>query len=596
MWLSLSRGWVGRVENSLPRARRPKLEPVSDQMSGDSRAWASSTVRQFAAATNLLVAGRRFSIHGSGQRESALAVLLTAIGARRVAEGERPDYLFCTGEGVDPLNFADAGSDGERNAESRPLVVVDVTTRGRGIAEEGFGPLVEFRAGVFATVSPHVFLVRPELRPGGAVAGAVGASGVGSTLDTRGRIEWARRFMPVMATLVEEIAEAGLVDGVRIGLSMVLEPKTAVFALALRDARADVTVFAHPDETDDAIADILRNAGIPVWARSGADATEHRDTALAFLDARPQLLVDDGSHLIRLAHSDRPEVLTTLTGAAEETTSGLRPLRLMASAGVLRIPVIAVNDARSKTLFDNRYGTGQSCVFTILDLLAVDPAGQTVVVAGYGHVGEGVAHHARALGATVVVAELDPVRALQASFAGHRVVPLLEAVRDADIVISATGVRDTISLDVLLACATDAAIAVAGGVPQEVAIDAAVDAGATRETVGDRIERFTFPGGSSILILDDGGCINVTAGEGNPIEIMDLSFAVQASAIRYLAENSGALLPEVHDLPADADDAVASIALRSSGVEIDSVATQQASAAATSVDWHSQRFREQREQ
>jgi adenosylhomocysteinase len=551
-------------------------------MSSDSRAWASFVLRRFAAATNLLVAGRRFSIRGSGPRERALAALLVAIGARRVVDGERPDYLFCTGEDVAPLKFAGLGLGAEPDVSSRPLVVVDATPSGLGIEEAGFRPLVEFRAGVFATVSPHVFLVRP------ATAGV--STSVVSVLDARGRIEWARRFMPVMETLVAEIAEADLVDGVRIGLSMVLEPKTAVFALALRDAGADVTVFAHPDETDDTIADILRKGGIPVWARSGADATEHRDSALAFLDARPQLLIDDGSHLIRLAHSDRPDVLETLTGAAEETTSGLRPLRLMADAGVLRVPVIAANDARSKTLFDNRYGTGQSCVFTILDLLVVDAAGQTVVVAGYGHVGEGVAHHARALGATVVVAETDPVRALQASFAGHRVAPLLEAVREADIVISATGVRDTISHDVLLACARDAAIAVAGGVPQEVAIDAAVDSGAIRETVGDRIERFTFPGGSSVLILDDGGCINVTAGEGNPIEIMDLSFAVQASAIRYLAQ-SGGLPPGVHDLPSDADDAVAMIALRSAGIEIDSGPT--GDRAVASADWHSQRFVEQ---
>jgi adenosylhomocysteinase len=370
---------------------------------------------------------------------------------------------------------------------------------------------------------------------------------------------------------------------------MVLEPKTAVLALLLSDAGADVTVFAHPDETDDAVADALREADITVFARANADADEHRGSALAFLDTRPQLLIDDGSHLIRLAHTDRAELLESLMGAAEETTSGLRPLRVMAESAELRVPVIAVNDARSKTLFDNRFGTGQSCVFTTLDLLDFEAAGSTVVVAGYGHVGEGVAHHASALGAAVIVAELDPVRALQANFAGHRVMPLVEAVSQADIVISATGVRDTISLEVLRACAPDAAIAVAGGVQQEVAIDDAIAAGAVREAIGEKVERFSFPGAGSVLILDEGGCINITAGEGNPIEIMDLSFAVQASALRYLVEHAGNLLPGVYALPADADDDVAALALHAAGVAID-LGESPAPADPASTGWQSQRF------
>ncbi|HEY2644679.1 MAG TPA: adenosylhomocysteinase, partial [Galbitalea sp.] len=403
------------------------------------------------------------------------------------------------------------------------------------------------------------------------------------------RIRWARRFMPTTTALTREIGDAHIVDGVRIGLSMVLEPKTAVLALLLSDAGADVTVFAHPDETDDAVADALREADITVFARANADADEHRGSALAFLDTRPQLLIDDGSHLIRLAHTDRAELLESLMGAAEETTSGLRPLRVMAESAELRVPVIAVNDARSKTLFDNRFGTGQSCVFTTLDLLDFEAAGSTVVVAGYGHVGEGVAHHASALGAAVIVAELDPVRALQANFAGHRVMPLVEAVSQADIVISATGVRDTISLEVLRACAPDAAIAVAGGVQQEVAIDDAIAAGAVREAIGEKVERFSFPGAGSVLILDEGGCINITAGEGNPIEIMDLSFAVQASALRYLVEHAGNLLPGVYALPADADDDVAALALHAAGVAID-LGESPAPADPASTGWQSQRF------
>jgi adenosylhomocysteinase len=441
-------------------------------------------VRRFAAATNLLIAGRTFAIVGEGPRADALRTLLTAIGAR---EDAAPDYTF--------------------DVDGRVLVDGD----------------------------------EPPARA-----------------DATSRIAWARRFMPVSAALAAEFAESGLLDGIRVGVSMVLEPKTAVLALLLRDAGAVVDVFSHPDETDDAVADALRAEGIDVYARAGADAAEHRALAEAFLRQRPGILVDDGSHVIRLAHE--LDLLDGVLGATEETTSGLRPLRLMAAEGELRIPVIAANDARSKTSFDNRYGTGQSCVFTILDLVGVDAAGLTLTVAGFGPVGEGVAHHARALGAEVVVAELDPVRELQARFAGYRTAALTEAVATADIVISATGVRDTISAEVLAACAPGAAVAVAGGVEQEVAIDAVMAAGATRETVGRKLERVTLAGGTSILLLDDGGCINVTAGEGNPIEIMDLSFAVQLSAIRLLLE-SGGLAPGVHPLPARLDDRVAQLAL-----------------------------------
>jgi adenosylhomocysteinase len=541
-------------------------------VSTDPHAWAASVVRRFAATTNLLIAGRRFSIHGHDAHANALSNLLTDIGARAVSGGERPDYLFCTDD-VDPFVFSP-----RHDAGPHPLIVIDSAVAGTGIDESSFGVLEELRPGVFATRFDDVFLVRPTAAARG-----------NSVEEARGRIRWARRFMPTTTALTRELSDARLLNGLRVGLSMVLEPKTAVLALLLNGAGAEVTVFAHPDETDDAVADALREADITVFARADADVDEHRQSALAFLDTRPQLLIDDGSHIIRLAHTDRAELLEPMMGAAEETTSGLRPLRLMADAGELRVPVIAVNDARSKTLFDNRFGTGQSCVFTTLDLLGANAAGLTVVVAGYGHVGEGVAHHAGALGATVIVAELDPVRALQANFAGHRVMPLAEAVREADIVISATGVRDTISLEVLRACATDAAIAVAGGVDQEAAIDAAIAAGAMRETISNKVERFTLPGAGSVLILDDGGCINITAGEGNPIEIMDLSFAVQASALRYLIDHAGKLDPGVYELPAVVDDAVASLALQAAGVETDH-ATSSPTTDRPSDDWHSKRF------
>ena len=401
--------------------------------------------------------------------------------------------------------------------------------------------------------------------------------------STTRRIVWAQRYMPVTRAFGDHLQREKLVKGKRIGISMVLEPKTAVLALALKGAGAIVSVFAHPDETDDAVAEYLRGKRIPVFAKSGASADEHRGLVEGFLDAGLDFLMDDGSHVIRYAHEHRPDVFETLIGAAEETTSGLTPLRIMDGQGALRIPVIAVNDARSKTLFDNRYGTGQSCVFAILDLVPMDLVGKTVVVVGFGNVGVGVAHHARALGATVVVVETDAVRALQASFEGYAVSGLIAAAAISDILISATGVKNTITVDALRAAKPDAIVAVAGGVDQEIALDAAVAAGGVMAAAGDRIETLTFPGAARTRILAEGGCINVTAAEGNPIEIMDLSFAVQLQALRQFFE-SDPPPAGVHPLRDDLDRAVAAAALgRESELGL----------AATNIvdqDWNTARF------
>jgi len=385
------------------------------------------------------------------------------------------------------------------------------------------------------------------------------------------KIDWARRFMPVTAALSDELRLAGTVDGLRIGLSLVLEPKTANLALSLADAGAEVSVVCDAASTRDDVAAALHHAGIEVFARGDADGATEHELALAFLDRRHDIIVDDGSALIRLAHAERPHILETTIGASEETTSGLRPLRAMERGGRLRIPVVAANDARCKTLFDNGYGTGQSTVFTIADLLGTGLTGKSVVIAGYGYVGRGVARAVSALGATVTVSEVDPVKALEALHAGYPVAPLVDATARADLLISATGIAGTITVEHLLALPDDAAVAVAGGVDQEIAIDAAVAAGAVRRNVADRVEEFALPNGRTVLILDDGACINCTAGEGNPIEIMDLSFGVQLVSIELLATRGSALAPAVHPLPDEADARVANAKLRSLGVRIDTI-------------------------
>lgn len=550
---------------------------------------AIETVRRFARATNLTVAGRRFAVAGAGDDVEALRLILRGLGGREAQAGERVDHLWCTGSGHSARTIREAAA----GQPGVALIAVDAGAGEAALDLSDLGQTHAARPGVLALDEvPDVFVVpftdSPAATASEASAPEASAPDSCSTAvaDARARIAWARRFMPVTASLADFGDGPGLY-GLRIALSMVLEPKTAVLALLMRDAGAVVDVYARADETDDAVAEALRDEGIDVFASSTATLDESRALALALLDRRPDLLIDDGSHIIRLAHEERPALLPTMIGAAEETTSGLRPLRVMESRGELRLPVIAVNDAPTKTFFDNRYGTGQSCVFAILDVASGAHkkvrkrvgAGRTAVVAGFGPVGAGVAQALTAAGLRVVVSEIDPVRALQAAYAGYDVAPLLHAVATADLVVSATGVRDTISLDVLRACADGALIAVAGGVDHEVALDDALGAGAALTPLTSKLDRIDLSPAPNpdaadadaephhVVLLDRGGCINITAGEGNPIEIMDLSFAVQLAALRTLLDAHGRLLPGVHPVGAAADARIAAEALRALGVE-----------------------------
>ncbi|MFJ3322234.1 adenosylhomocysteinase [Curtobacterium sp. NPDC086286] len=526
----------------------------------ETRAWASAAVRRFAGATNLLVAARRFRIVGGDPRDTAaLRSLLTGLGAREALPHEPVDQLWCAGSPEDSTPVIEREADRPRGAT---LVVVDAGRHLPAVDEDAFGPVTIAHPGVLAVpmTSDDVFLVSTGRDPEDDPA-------------AEARLRWARRSMPVSRAVAAELRDGGLLRGTRIGVAMFLEPKTAVLSLLLRDAGAEVVVYAHADETDDAVADALRAAGLTVYASSAASLPEQRALALAMLDTRPHILLDDGSHVIRLAHQERPDLVPTMLGAAEETTSGLRPLRTMAARGELGIPVVAVNDARTKTFFDNRYGTGQSTVFAVLDLLDRLPSGThrvvpggAAVVAGFGHVGEGVALVLTALGLRVTVAETDPVRALQALFAGYAVAPLAEAVQDADLVMSATGVADTVDLRALRSCADGAVVAVAGGVDHEVALDDARAAGAERVPVGPKAERLVFSGADGgPIVLDGGGCINITAAEGNPIEIMDLSFAAQLGAVRMLLERGDELDRAVVPIDPAVDEATARAALAAFG-------------------------------
>ena len=495
-------------------------------------------VRRFASATNLVVSGMPTAVVGDDDAADGLRALLRRLGAVLV-DVDRAAYVYVTGRELDWYALRDG---------------VIVIARGEIAALDLEGLTLE------ATRAPLQAMRTYD----GRLIRLLDLRHTGRTPSAAARLAWAHDFMPACAAQTKELIASGAVRGRRFGISMVLEPKTANLAFFLRDAGADVVLYAHADETDEDIATSLRGAGFTVHAST--DERAQFANAMAFLDEGIEFLLDDGSHLIRLAELDG----VPLKGAAEETTSGLRPLRAMGDR--LTTPVIAVNDAHMKTRFDNRYGTGQSCVFAIADLL--DPldrgfAGARVAVIGFGPVGEGVAQHAAALGADVQVVEHDPVRALEAAHAGYRTGPLEQA----DIVISATGEARTITAEALRAAAPGTVFAVAGGVVDEIDL-----AGSTLTARAPKVDETD----TGALVLDRGGCINITAAEGNPVQIMDYSFAAQLAAAGLLAQGAYPE-PGVHPLPREVDERIAAALLGTSAP---------APAAPEAVDWHPARFPE----
>ncbi|MBP5803636.1 adenosylhomocysteinase [Microbacterium maritypicum] len=452
---------------------------------------------------------------------------------------------------------------------------------GRDFSVIGTDGVAEALRAVLPALGAHLGDTGVVFAPGGSPEILLDGEALPPRERAEDRVDAAGRHMPVATDRARRLRENGTVRGLRIGIAMVLEPKTAQLALLLRDAGATVAVYAHPDEIDVEVAEVLRSRGIPVDGDPSLSGAAERAAAVSFLHRGFDLLLDDGSHLIRLAHEEG--LAPQLRGAAEETTSGLTPLRLMEREGVLEIPVIAVNDALTKTSFDNRYGTGQSCVFAIADALddaGIDLRDQPAVVVGYGPVGEGVAAHLRALGVQVGVSETDPVRALRAAHDGYRIGRLHDLAPGA-LVVSATGAPHTVDAEVLRAAAI---VAVAGGVPHEIDLDASTLR--AYEGVNGEASAFVERAGTGALVIARGGCVNLSAGEGNPIEIMDLSFSVQLFAVEHLLAHE--LPAGVHPLPAEADVTIGAAALALRGEHIDQRSRAQIDA---QREWRSPRFR-----
>lgn len=389
---------------------------------------------------------------------------------------------------------------------------------------------------------------------------------------------WARaeRGMPVSAELARRIAAEGLLRGVHIALSLIVEPKTAVIVERLAAAGATVGVYCHAHECDQAIANQIRARGYVIEADAAWTPAQEREGSLRLMDRiRPDVVIDDGANFSRLMVMERPTLAARLVGVAEETTSGVRAFTAMQQEGELPFPVVAVNDSRLKTGFDNRHGTGETCAATTMSLVGPSffsaAGGARVTVVGFGPVGEGFARRVRALGARVTVAEADPVRALEASFAGFAVAPLDSALPATDMAVSATGVRHTLPADALRLLPDGATVAVIGGIANEVALDQVLSQGGTlRPGEKTGVSWLDVPQGPTLRLLASGDGVNYAAGPGNPIEIMDLSFAVQLAAVEHLLRHAGSLPAEVLRLGPEVDRRIASIALEARGIRTES--------------------------
>ncbi|HEX6446428.1 MAG TPA: adenosylhomocysteinase [Streptosporangiales bacterium] len=391
-------------------------------------------------------------------------------------------------------------------------------------------------------------------------------------------IEWAARAMPVLGQLRERFAASRPLAGLRVVGCLHVTAETANLVRTFADAGADVALCAaNPLSTqDDIAAALVRDYGIAVYARAGIDRDTYYAHIATVLDGGADLVVDDGCDLISTLHADRADLFDRVRAGTENTTTGVVRLRQMAAAGALRIPVLAVNDTRTKRMFDNRYGTGQSTVDAIMRATNMLLAGRTVVVAGFGYCGRGVAERARGLGAHVVVTEVDPVKALDATMQGYTVMPMADAAPLGDVFVTVTGNRDVVTGDHLRSMKDGVVLANSGHFDVEIDVRALrAMAESVVPAVRPHVDEYVLADGRRLLLLADGRLANLTAGEGHPAAVMDLSFADQALAIAWLAEHGARLEPGVHDVPEEVGADVGGLALDALGVRIDALTDAQ---------------------
>ena len=393
----------------------------------------------------------------------------------------------------------------------------------------------------------------------------------------RERIEWAAGEMGVLAMVRERFEKERPLEGIRIGACMHVTTETANLVDALKAGGAEVALCAsNPLSTqDDVAAAICDQSGIDVYAIKGEDNETYYRHINAVLDHRPNVTMDDGADLVSLLHRERQDQLQEVIGGTEETTTGIIRLRAMANDGALKYPIVSVNDADTKHLFDNRFGTGQSTIDAIMRATNLLLAGRTVVVCGYGMCGRGVASRARGMGAKVVVTEVDPIRALEAAMEGYGVMPLRDAARIGDVFVTVTGDRGVIGREHLELMRDGAVMANAGHFDVEIDKAALEGLASGKRRIREFVDEYRLADGRRLHLLAEGRLVNLAAAEGHPAAVMDMSFANQALSVEWVVKNRGLLSPGVYPVPAEIDGEVATLKLRAMRIEIDELTAEQ---------------------
>ena len=376
------------------------------------------------------------------------------------------------------------------------------------------------------------------------------------------RIEWAYREMPVVKLIRERFKAEQPLRGIRIAGCLHITTETANLALTLRDGGADVILCAsNPLSTQDDVSAALVEYGIPVNAINGEDDTTYYRHINTALDHKPQLTIDDGADLVTILHTKRSELISNVMGGSEETTTGVIRLRSLEKAGKLKYPLIAVNDAQTKHLFDNRYGTGQSTIDGITRATNILWAGKKVVVCGYGWCGRGIATRAKGMGAQVIITEVEPLRGLEAAMDGHQVMTLQEAARIGNIFITVTGDKHVIDKAHLESMPDGAILANSGHFNVEINIPALESLAKDKRRIRTFVDEYNLVDGRRLYLLGEGRLINLAAAEGHPASVMDMSFANQALCMEHIVKNSGKLQPMVYPVPEEIDKQIARLKL-----------------------------------
>ncbi len=391
------------------------------------------------------------------------------------------------------------------------------------------------------------------------------------------RLRWAEAHMPVLQAIRARFKEEKPLAGLKVAMALHTEAKTGILALTLADAGAEIRLAScNPLSTDDSVALALREEyGVDVYAKKFQTQEEYYANLNSVLDIKPDYIVDDGADLIAMVHTSRKELLANVKGANEETTTGVVRLRAMAEDKALNFPVIAVNDAQMKFLFDNRYGTGQSAFDGWMNATNLVVAGKRLVVAGYGWCGKGIAMRAKGMGASVIVTEVDPIKALEAKMDGYEVMKMEEAVAIADIVMTVTGCKDIISEKEFKAMKDGCVVGNVGHFDNEISKTALSTLAKSPVRVRDFVDEYEMNDGRKVYLIAEGRLMNLAAGQGHPAEIMDMSFAIQALGLEYLVKNHENMNNEVYTVPHETDVAVAAMKLEAMGVSIDSLSKDQ---------------------